>query len=228
MDGERQAPIDSPWNRWLVGQAVSLTRAVLRDDLFQLFGADAYLALRSRGEARPDWFRKGLAQELKTASCWPSRATTKGKIEYRSAKEIVSAEIPALDGFLSDKRYLHPRLAGVSEIREMAQQFETQPFRRPPSGSCARGTGDSLRGSWGTSATNRRPLAAFFLNVFRTTRRTDASPNQRGMACSGSRLSVSRNERSSRGNPDQRAVPAQPSRHSPHADRSSRGKISGG
>jgi hypothetical protein len=34
MDGERQAPIDSPWNRWLVAQAVSLTMDVLRDDLF--------------------------------------------------------------------------------------------------------------------------------------------------------------------------------------------------
>jgi hypothetical protein len=128
MDGERQAPIDTPWNRWLVRQAVSLTMDVLRDDLFQLFGADAYLALRSRGEARPDWFRKGLAQELKTASCWPSRVTTKGKIEFRSAKEIVNAEVPALDGFLPNERYLHPRLAGVSEIREMAQQFGTQPF----------------------------------------------------------------------------------------------------
>jgi hypothetical protein len=128
MDGERQAPIDSPWNRWLVEQAVSLTMDVLRDDLFQLFGADAYLALRSRGDARPDWFRTGLVQELKIVSCWPSRATTRGKIEYRSAKEIVSTEVPALDGFLSDKRYLHPRLADVSEIGEMAQQFGTQPF----------------------------------------------------------------------------------------------------
>jgi hypothetical protein len=40
----------------------------------------------------------------------------------------VSVEVPALDGFLSDERYLHPRLSAVSEIREMAQQFGAQPF----------------------------------------------------------------------------------------------------
>jgi hypothetical protein len=128
MDGERQAPIDSPWNRWLVRQAVILTMDILRDDLFQLFGADAYLALRSQGEARPDWFRTALAQELKSAACWPSRAVTKGKIEYRDAKKLVILENPILDGFLADERYLHPRLADVAEIRQMARQFGTLPF----------------------------------------------------------------------------------------------------
>jgi hypothetical protein len=128
MDGERQAPIDSPWNRWLVGQAVSLTMDVLRDDLFRLFGADAYLALRSQGEARPDWFRTALAQELKTAACWPSRTITKSKIEYRRANDIIIPEVPALDDFLSDERYLHPGLADVSEIREMVHEFGSRAF----------------------------------------------------------------------------------------------------
>jgi hypothetical protein len=128
MDSERQAPIDSPWNRWLVVQAVSLTMDVLRDDLFHLFGADAYLALRSQGEARPDWFRTALAQELKTTDCWPSRGAKRGKIEYREAKKIVIPKAPCLDGFLSDERHLHPRLTEASEIREMAQQFGIQPF----------------------------------------------------------------------------------------------------
>jgi hypothetical protein len=53
---------------------------------------------------------------------------TKGKIEYRTAGELVRVEVPALDGFLSDNRYLHPDLAGAPGIREMAHQFRIQPF----------------------------------------------------------------------------------------------------
>jgi hypothetical protein len=128
MDGERQAPIDSPWNKWLIQQAVTLTVDVLRYDLLRLYGTDAYLALRPQGEARPDWFAAALGKALKEAECWLSRASTKAKSDYRRANDLVVPADPKLDGFLSEERYLDKPLAAALDIRKVAQDSGARPF----------------------------------------------------------------------------------------------------
>jgi hypothetical protein len=128
MDGERQSPIDSLWNKWLIEQAVALTMDVLRDDLLQLFGADAYLALRPQGQARPDWFAASLTKALRGTDCWLSRASTKDKRDYRRANDVVVPEDPKLDGFLSEERYLDRPFAAAPDVRKMAQDSRARPF----------------------------------------------------------------------------------------------------
>jgi hypothetical protein len=128
MDGDRQAPIDSPWNKWLIEQAVTLTMDVLRDDLLRIFGADAYRALRSQGEARPSWFTASLGKALQETDCWLSLASANGKPNYQKAGDLVVPANPNLDGFLSEERYLDGPLATIAEIRQMAQQFGARPF----------------------------------------------------------------------------------------------------
>lgn len=129
MDGERLAPIDSSFNRWLCSQAAVLTMDLLQDDLFRVFGADAYLALRAdKPGARPDWFAHAISKSLGETACWPVRTTTNKKIDYRKASEIVVPVAPVLDRFLSDERYLNASLAGVQEVEALVLESGAKPF----------------------------------------------------------------------------------------------------
>jgi hypothetical protein len=128
MDGDRLAPIDSTWNNWLIAEAVKLTMELLKGDLLHLFGADAYLCLRPRGEARPSSFANALAAELRSTPCWPVRNGSSKTVDHRNANQIVVPITPALDSLLSDERYLDSRLFGVEQANALALECGAQRF----------------------------------------------------------------------------------------------------
>jgi hypothetical protein len=135
MDGLRLAPADDEWNKWLISHAVSLTMDVLREELFRLFGADAYLALRTQREGRPlpkpSWFADGLLKELKDSACWPTRSANPRRPGYHTSRLTVVPAAPILDHLLPDEdveNYLHSLLAESNQATLMALESGADRF----------------------------------------------------------------------------------------------------
>jgi hypothetical protein len=107
------APEASPWNRWLLDQAIVMAQELLWSDWRTRFGADAYVAL-FRSDTSPGLpLAHALHNHLRNARCWPTRARQvdhPGQPEYMEASKLVLPEIPALDNILASHRYLDDQL----------------------------------------------------------------------------------------------------------------------
>jgi hypothetical protein len=126
LNTDRSGINDHVWNDWLVDQAVELTIDLLKADWFARFGADAFKALISDGTGSPDRFVTKIAARLSKEACWPTRG--KGEERFAAASEIVLPTDPALDGFLGDRRYLDPVLAGDKVVGDLVVKSGAKRF----------------------------------------------------------------------------------------------------
>ncbi|WP_230628501.1 DUF3883 domain-containing protein [Sphingomonas sp. Leaf37] len=126
LNTDRSGVNDHVWNDWLIDQAVDLTVALLKDDWFGRYGADAFKALISNGLASPDRFATKLAERLAGDACWPTRA--RGDERFATASNIVLPSDDALAGFLGDSRYLDPAISGDSPLRLLVASCGAKPF----------------------------------------------------------------------------------------------------
>jgi len=122
LDNDRTRILDpenSRWNDWLLDMAADFAIELLVTDWLERFGHEAYLALDKSTSPSITKFCTSIAESLRTASCWPTRAKTRGRVEFTTADEIRVPADEDIDGFLSDEWYLDKRLAGVAEIQRM-------------------------------------------------------------------------------------------------------------
>ena len=126
LNTDRSGINDHVWNDWLMDQAVEFTIDLLQADWFARFGADAFKAIIGNGTANPDCFVSKIAKRLSGDACWPTRG--KGEEHLAAASEIVLPTEAAFDGFLSDKRYLDPVLAGDKAVCNLATASGARSF----------------------------------------------------------------------------------------------------
>lgn len=102
---------DNAWNRWLLERAADLTIELLTGDWQVRFGADAYLALKTMSSPAHPAYAARISERLKKDACWPTRGKgARGRPILKPASQIVLAERPEFDDFLSPERYLHDTL----------------------------------------------------------------------------------------------------------------------
>ena len=134
MDMDRSAILgDDPWNRWLLQCAADLTMYLLTSDWLNRFGAAAYL-VSWPNEIPPEnckAYCTATSESLTSEESWPTRDVEKGRKRrtvFNRASEIVIPDTEKLDDYLSPKRYLHPRLAQVERVQQMAMKFGARRF----------------------------------------------------------------------------------------------------
>src|SRR5262249_27322656 len=100
----------SPWNRWLIDQAIMVSQELLTTDWWVRFGSDAYLALFHADPSPSQPLAKALHAYLGEAACWPTRARQVDQPKqpvFVKATDLVVPEAVAMDGLLTDmSRYL--------------------------------------------------------------------------------------------------------------------------
>jgi len=131
LDNDRTRIIDpenSRWNNWLLDMAADFAIELLVTDWLERFGHEAYLALNKSTSPSITKFCTSIAESLRTASCWPTRAKIRGRVEFATADEITVPAEEDLDGFFSDKSYLDKRLASVAEIQRMVGEYGAKTF----------------------------------------------------------------------------------------------------
>ena len=126
LNNDRSSLTDSGWNDWLIDRSVDLIMDLLTEDWLERYGADAFTALASQGGGKSSRFLTEIEKRLTEDSCWPTRAKGEGRLV--KASELVLPEHPALDGFLSDNRYLDPRLGKDAAVKAMAGKAGARPF----------------------------------------------------------------------------------------------------
>ena len=120
------APEFSPWNRWLLDQAIAVSQELLTTDWLVHFSADAYLALF---HPDPSPAKQPLAYALHAhlgeATCWPTRTCQADQPKqpvFAKAADLVVPDAAALDGLLTDRRrYLDDRLGRVAELCKVVE-----------------------------------------------------------------------------------------------------------
>ncbi len=117
LNADRSGINDNVWNDWLIDQAVELTLDLLKADWFGRYGADAFKALFGNDTASPDRFVTKVAERLKKDACWPTQG--KGEDHFALASKIVLPTEEEYAGFLSDKCYLDPALAGDKALCDL-------------------------------------------------------------------------------------------------------------
>lgn len=126
LNNDRSSLTDSGWNEWLIDQAAELALDLLKEDWLERFGADAFKALAAQVGGQSSRFLAQLEKRLAEDVCWPTRA--KGEERFVAASALVLPDEAAMDGFLSDARYLDPRLAGDAAVEAMARTAGALPF----------------------------------------------------------------------------------------------------
>ena len=134
MDMDRSAILgDDPWNRWLLQCAANLTVDLLTSDWLERFGAAAYLASWPN-DIHPGnctTYCTAISERLAGEECWPTRDVEKGRNRrtvFNQASGIVIPDAAELDNYLSQKRYLDPRLAQNEGVQRMAMEFGARRF----------------------------------------------------------------------------------------------------
>jgi hypothetical protein len=119
-------PESSPWNRWLLDQAIAVSQELLNIDWLVRFGADAYLALF---HPAPSPSKQSLADALYThlckATCWPTRARQTDQPKqpvFVKAADLVLPDTAALDRLLTDRHYLDDRLGRVADLHQVVDK----------------------------------------------------------------------------------------------------------
>lgn len=118
MDNDRSSLLENRWNEWLMDEAARHTAALLTGDWFDRFGPAAFQALDRTSPASPSRFIEEVERRLREQPCWPTRAT--GSERFTTASRVVVVTDSALDGFLSDSRYLDPALVVDPTARKLA------------------------------------------------------------------------------------------------------------
>ena len=126
LDNDRSNLLDNKWNEWLMDEAARLTVELLTSDWFDRFGPGALQALDRTYPAIPSRFIEEVERRLREQACWPTRATGSGR--YAKASQVVVVADPALDGFLSDSRYLDPTLIADPSARKLALTVGARSF----------------------------------------------------------------------------------------------------
>jgi len=135
MDFDRRLlndPTNSSINAWLLDNLAQMTIDVLKEDWFERFGANAYLAVGKIHEASVPVYAEALENRLRSTPVWPTRLSPGAKsraLEFAPATELNIPTNPRLDGFLSDaRRYLHPRLIDDSVTADLALKYGAKRF----------------------------------------------------------------------------------------------------
>ena len=134
MDMDRSAILgDDPWNRWLLQSAVDLTMYLLTSDWLNRFGAAAYSVSWPNGIPPENCkaYRTAISESLASEECWPTRDVEKGRKRrtvFDRASGIVIPDAEELDDYLSQKRYLDPRLARDERVQQMVMEFGARRF----------------------------------------------------------------------------------------------------
>lgn len=126
LNTDRSGINDHVWNDWLIDQAVELTFDLLKADWFERFGADAFKALVDNNTASPNRFVTKIAKHLSKDVCWPTRG--KREERFAAAPDIVLLSEAVFDGFLGDKRYLDPVLAGDKAVCDLVAALGAKRF----------------------------------------------------------------------------------------------------
>lgn len=126
LNTDRSGINDHVWNDWLIDQAVDLTLALVKDDWFGRYGADAFKALVGNSLASPNRFATKLAERLAGDACWPTRAS--GDDRFAAASNIVLPTDAALAGFLGDSRYLDSTISDDAALRALVASCGAKPF----------------------------------------------------------------------------------------------------
>lgn len=126
LNTDRSGINDLAWNDWLIDQAVDLTIDLLKADWFSRYGADAFTALISNGNANPSRFLRKVTERLSNDACWPTGKMAQA--QFSPAKEIVLPEDAELSGFLNAQRYLSPTLADDEKVCCLAADCGAKKF----------------------------------------------------------------------------------------------------
>ena len=127
LNNDRSKLLDSDWNEWLSKQAARLAMDLFVGDWLARFGSDAFLAI-SPGDGRPCLFAATICESLRAEACWPTRARNGRSTEFAKAEDIVIPTHRALDGYLSDNKYLDDRTAADPKVIVMARRFGAKSF----------------------------------------------------------------------------------------------------
>ncbi len=132
MDSNRSELVDpsnSPFNAWLLDLAADMTIELLRADLFERFGADAYRAVGAIDRSTLSTYSDAVEAGLIDDACWPTWGRVKRKkFHLAPAHDLIVVSGPSLEGFLSDDRYLHPALSEDLPVRTLAIKYGVKDF----------------------------------------------------------------------------------------------------
>ncbi|HBB98592.1 MAG TPA: hypothetical protein DC054_24680 [Blastocatellia bacterium] len=134
MDFDRSLlndPTNSAINSWLLERLAELTVSVLNEDWFKRFGANAYLAVGEISDSSIPAYTEALETNLRTSDSWAVRSTRSSRTASLAFATVTTLNVPAdprLDGFLSDAKYLHHRLANNPKVADLALQYGAKRF----------------------------------------------------------------------------------------------------
>jgi hypothetical protein len=127
LDNDRSSLLVNSWNVWLQEAAALLTRSLVRQDWFDRFGADAYLALDATAPASPVHYGEMIREGMKAEACWPTMEAGRRPV-FAKASDIVVAADSVLERFLTAGQYLEPGLLKVARVAEMARDAGAKRF----------------------------------------------------------------------------------------------------
>ena len=126
------SPNASSWNQWLIDELVELTVRLLKEDWYERFGADAYLALEDRGHDPSNQLAKAYAEtiiaRLTTDNLWATRKRSRGKFEFVAAADLVLPDKPEFNDVLDPDNILGVDLASSERVVKMASESGASRF----------------------------------------------------------------------------------------------------
>ena len=134
MDFDRSLlndPTNSAINAWLLDSLAEMTIQLLKEDWFERFGANAYLAVSEIKEASVPGYAEALDQRLRSTQAWavrPSHVSKRSTQKFGQAAKLNLPSNPKLDGFLGNANYLHPHLADNSDTSDLSQEYGAKRF----------------------------------------------------------------------------------------------------
>ncbi len=128
-------PHNSAWNTWLIDQAAHFAVKLLRERLFETYGADAFAALdpRSAGASSVPALRDEIRTLLTVEQCWPTLKRLQGRRPtFAVANRLVVPGTPALADFVAQTipagEVLESRIADHPDLSALAVECGAKTF----------------------------------------------------------------------------------------------------
>lgn len=134
MNEDRSHLLDAAsndWNRWLLQEAADFAVSLLRDTLFEDYGASAYAAVSvNPNHASAAELADDVQDALTATDCWPSRKRSRGRPAYARAAELTVPiqELRDIAASLRDDSVVNEQIADRPEASDLALRCGARPF----------------------------------------------------------------------------------------------------